>query len=45
MVGFTMTGERWRCIICGRYISNSFLQGDICQKCIPIAEREAAEQK
>jgi len=39
-----MTTERWRCVICGRFISN-YEQSDICDKCVPIANKEAAEQK
>ena len=33
----------WRCLICGKFTDGS--NGDLCDKCIPIAEKEANEQK
>ena len=34
--------ERWRCLICGKFTDGS--NGDLCDRCILIAEREAQEQ-
>jgi len=39
-----MTTKRFHCIICGQFMSD-YDPSDICDKCIPIAEKEAAEQK
>ena len=36
--------NRWRCAICGKYISN-YDHEDICEKCKPIAMKESEEDK
>ncbi len=35
--------KRIRCVICGRFMSD-YDPSDICDKCIPIAEKEAELQ-
>jgi len=35
-----MMTNRWRCVICGKFIDNYHAE-DVCEKCKPIAEEES----